>query len=88
MNKLQYCSTKELLKKEIINKYDGKKLGCAKYFTIDLNCGNLISMTFNAPGSGMFCKADDMITVAWCDIEKIGEDVIIVCLPSAKPKKS
>ena len=87
MSKNLYCTTKELLKKEIINKYDGKRLGCPKYFAVDLSCGKLLSMSFNPPGAGMFSKCDDLITVAWCDIEKIGEDVIIVCLPSLKPEK-
>ncbi len=80
MKKTNYPFTtgKELMQKEVINKYDGGKLGYVKNFGIDLCTGCLCSIILPPVCGGLFPKKEDEIVIPWGDIEKIGKDVILV----------
>ena len=71
---------RDLAKKDVINKSDGKKLGHVCDVGIDPFCGSITSIMVPQPGS--FFRFNDNCTVIPFDrIEKMGEDVIIVDAP-------
>jgi YlmC/YmxH family sporulation protein len=78
---LTFCGLRE---KEIINVADGKRLG--KLLDIVMTgTGKIIG--FVAPGERRFFKggADNNVFVPWCNVCKIGDDVILVELGGALP---
>ena len=82
---LTYC---ELRKKDVINLVDGRKLG--RLIDVIFNIKGHIE-GFVVPGIKKWAlfKTTDNIFIKWCDIKKIGEDVILVELrphSSARPK--
>lgn len=69
----------ELQDKDIINVKDGKKIGNIIDIVINLE-GNLQSIIVEqTKGMRVFNSKED-IEIAWKQIEKIGEDVILVKL--------
>jgi len=69
----------ELQDKDIINVKDGKKIGNIIDIVINLE-GNLQSIIVEqTKGMRVFTSKED-IEIAWKQIEKIGEDVILVKL--------
>ncbi|MDR1906346.1 MAG: YlmC/YmxH family sporulation protein [Clostridiales bacterium] len=78
---LTFC---ELREKEIINIADGKKLG---RITDIVMTGKGKVMGIVAPGERKLFKggADNNIFVPWCNICKIGNDVILVELGGNLP---
>ena len=92
---MRICSVCELKNKEIINVCDGARLGYVSDVELDLDSGRVISLI--APGQTRlfdFGKCEP-IRILWCDIERIGEDVILarraerlcVCENDRPPKK-
>jgi YlmC/YmxH family sporulation protein len=71
---LTFC---ELRKKDVINLIDGRRLG--RIIDVIFNIKGHIE-GFIVPGirKWTFFKACDNIFIKWCDIKKIGEDVILV----------
>ena len=75
---MSICSVNVLKNKEVINLCDGSRLGYVSDIEIDLDCGSVISLL--VPGDARlfsFGKCE-LIRVLWCDIERIGDDVILV----------
>ncbi len=69
----------ELQNKDVINISDGKKVGNIIDIIIDLN-GKMSSMIVEqGKGIAIFTNKED-IEIKWQQIEKIGEDVILVKL--------
>ena len=68
----------ELTKKQVVNVCDGKILGCICDLGLDLCDGRIKSVIL--PGSGVFASlsAKNRIVIPCCDIERIGDDVILV----------
>ncbi len=66
-----------LREKEVIVSCSGKKLGFPKDLIIDCECGKLQALILCPSGFGLFRREERRIP--WCDIERIGEDVIWVC---------
>ncbi len=68
-----------LQKKEVINLCDGCRLGYVCDLEIDLCTGKICSIV--VPGEGrwlsLFGKCEDYV-IPWCEIKKIGEDIILV----------
>ncbi|HEY8419398.1 MAG TPA: YlmC/YmxH family sporulation protein [Clostridia bacterium] len=83
---LTYC---ELRKKDVINLVDGRRLGKIIDVVFDIR-GRIEG--FVVPGFKKWAvfKTTDNIFIRWCNIKKIGEDVILVELrpsyQSARPK--
>jgi len=64
-----------LREKEVIVTCSGKKLGFPKDLIIDCECGKLQALILCPAG---FFRREER-RIPWCDIERIGEDVIWVC---------
>ena len=74
------CRIRDLRCKEVINICDGTRLGFVSDVELDLDCGTVIALL--VPGCQKlfdfkFGKCD-FVRVLWCDIERIGDDVILV----------
>lgn len=71
--------TSELKVREVVNILDGKKLGVIQDIEIDLESGNVRSVSI--PGGnrilGFFGRGDEIV-IPWEKIKKIGVDVILV----------
>lgn len=69
----------DLRNKEVIDIFDGKRLGFVCDCEIDIYSGRLVSIVV-PHGSGRFSfmnKQEDLI-IPWVNIKKIGSDIIIV----------
>ena len=73
--------TSELWAKEVINIADGRRLGLVEDVEVDLKQGRIEAIVI--PGKhglfGIFNGTQDVV-INWDQIEKIGEDVILVRL--------
>lgn len=65
--------------KDVVNVADGKRLGHIGDIEINLNTGKIEAIIINGSGKvlGFFGKEEELI-IAWKNILKIGEDVILV----------
>jgi len=66
-----------LKEKEVIVACSGKKLGYPKDLLFDCACGKLEALVLCCKGLSLFGKKERRIP--WCEVERIGEDVIWVC---------
>ena len=68
----------DLAKKQVVNVCDGKLLGNVCDMDVDVCSGDVRALILN--GSGLFASlsAKNRITIPWRDIERIGEDAILV----------
>ncbi len=69
----------DLQKKEVINIFDGKRMGFLYDVEIDLSTGKIGSII--VPGRtrffGLFGKGEEYI-ISYEDIKKVGDDIILV----------
>ncbi len=69
----------ELQNKNLVNIENGKNIGNIIDVNIDYESGNIRSFIIETKGSILtFLNKDTDVEVKWNDIEKIGEDVILV----------
>lgn len=73
----------ELRKKDVVNMVDGRRLGRIIDIVFDIK-GRIIGLVTPGFRRMLFLKSTDDIFVPWCDIKKIGDDVILVEL---KPQR-
>ena len=66
-----------LREKEVIVVSSGRKLGFPKDIIIDCSCGKIEALLLCRQGGFLFQKEHQRIP--WCDVERIGEDVIWIC---------
>ncbi len=75
----QSCRVFDLSYKEVINLHDGARLGYVGDVDIDLESGRVTALII--PGRlrllGLLGREEDAV-VPWENIEKIGEDIILV----------
>lgn len=76
---MKFCCLTQLCKKEIICTQDGRKLGYPTDIQIDCKCGQIINIIVPDKSAFSIFKGKDCIKIPWCDVERIGEDVIWVC---------
>ena len=77
----RYC-TSELRKLEIVNSCDGAKLGCATDFEFEAegDCTKVTALIVcGCRGFFGFGAVDDL-RIPWCNVQCIGEDIILVRL--------
>ena len=69
----------ELQNKNLVNVSNGKNIGNIIDVNIDYQSGNIKSFIIESKGSILtFSNKDNDMEVKWNDIQKIGEDVILV----------
>ena len=69
----------ELQNKNLVNVSNGKNIGNIIDVNIDDQSGNIKSFIIESKGSILtFLNKDNDMEVKWNDIQKIGEDVILV----------
>ena len=69
----------ELQNKNLVNVSNGKNIGNIIDVYIDYQSGNIKSFIIESKGSILtFLNKDNDMEVKWNDIQKIGEDVILV----------
>ncbi len=73
------CSMYEMGDKEVINLHDGVRLGYITDAEIDINTGQVVCFIIEGRRKffGLMGKEPD-ISIKWEDIEKIGEDLILI----------
>ncbi len=70
----------DLQNKEIVNLNDGKNIGVIIDVRVDLETGRIISLLIEPKSKFLnFSRGEDM-EINWRNIERIGEDVILVRL--------
>lgn len=76
--------------KEVVNIKDGARLGFVDDVEFEAASGQIRAMTVLGPAKffGLFGRGDDYY-IRWCDIEKIGHDIILICMetPDRVPRK-
>ncbi len=81
------CSVEELACKDVININDGGRLGFVDDVEIDLDDGKVKSLIVYGRRKffGLMGREDDLV-IPWESIQKIGEDIILVCCePTCRP---
>ncbi|WP_071459369.1 YlmC/YmxH family sporulation protein [Bacillus massilinigeriensis] len=65
--------------KDVVSVSDGRKLGNIEDFEININTGKIEALVIGGAGKvlGFFGKEDEIV-IAWEQVLKIGEDVILV----------
>ena len=76
MANIGFC---ELRRKEVINLRDGARLGAVCDLEVDLCSGTVCSIVVPGPPKmwGLL-KSDEELVIPFCEINKIGDDVILV----------
>ena len=69
----------DLKQKEVINIQDGSRLGFVSDVDINVKTGCIINIIVDGPCKifGLFGK-DTEYVINWCNIKKIGDDIILV----------
>lgn len=71
----------DLQSKNLVNMNDGKNIGNIIDVKINEETGNIDSLIIESKGNVFsFLNKDIDVEIAWADIKKIGEDVILVSL--------
>lgn len=84
---MRICSLSELKNKEVVNIMDGCRLGYVSDVEIDLDCGRVVSLIVPSEVKLFSFGKCATIRILWCDIEKIGADIILVrCVEAIPPR--
>ncbi len=77
----------DFCEKEVVNVNDCKCLGNVRDIEIDTECGEVTALIVPGPGKywGLFCK-DFEFCIPWCNVVKIGPDIILVNLEEKEMK--
>ncbi|MEG1559284.1 MAG: YlmC/YmxH family sporulation protein [Clostridia bacterium] len=69
----------ELCSKEVINICDGAKLGCIADLELDSCTGQISAIIVPGPTRCFgLLRSDEEFVIPYCNIKKIGDDVILV----------
>lgn len=72
-----------LIKKEVVNIYDGCRIGNVCDLEIDTLCGRVNSII--VPKGGFSLKKRQVYVIKWEQIERIGGDTVLVRLSKSPP---
>lgn len=90
---MRICSVCDLKNKEVINLCDGTRLGFVTDVELDLDCGRAVALIVPECTKLFDFGKGGFVRILWCDIERIGDDVILVRAkfplnePPGKPRK-
>ena len=82
--RFDFCTFRELAKKDVINQKDGKKLGRICDVGLEPCSGRLLSLIVPDPECGPFTLKREETVIPFDRIARFGEDVIIVDLGAAE----
>ena len=68
----------ELQNKEVVNILDGRNIGNIIDAKVDLQSGEIVSLIVETKGKIISFSRNEESEVKWQNIERIGEDVILV----------
>ena len=71
----------DLRQKEVVNLQNGARMGKIIDLIVDSNGKNVLGVV--VPGVRRFFRASEDIFVPWCNISKIGNDVILVSMDAS-----
>ena len=77
------CCISDLRSKEVINISDGRRLGCIGDLEFDANSGRIISIMIPCDGRLFGFGRKQHIVILWEDVEKIGDDAVLVKINAA-----
>lgn len=81
---MRYITTEELARMEVINLCDGGRLGYPAALELCVEEGRVTALLIPKE-NGLFCFGRaEQYRIPWCRIECIGEDTVLVKLPSAE----
>ncbi|MDR1410248.1 MAG: YlmC/YmxH family sporulation protein [Oscillospiraceae bacterium] len=71
----------ELRCKEVINEFNGERLGLVGDVAVDTETGQIVALVlFGRPRwCGLFGRDEDL-HIPWCDVRVVGEETVLVCL--------
>lgn len=69
----------ELCKKEVICISNGRKLGYPTDVRFNSKSGQIIDIVVPCKSTLSLFSGKNCIKIPWCDVDRIGEDVIWVC---------
>ncbi len=75
---MRICRFSDLKNKEVINLSDGGRLGFVSDIELDLDDGRILSLLLPSDAGLFHFGKCGILRVLWCDIERIGDDVILV----------
>ena len=81
------CRVAGLQCKEVINTCDGARLGFVGDVEIDVEGGKVVALVIPPPWSlrCLFRPGDEQV-VLWEDVERVGDDIILVRRTKPRPK--
>ncbi len=73
------CSVTDLRAKDVVDVHTGNRIGTVYDICVDTCTGCVVALLVYA-GKGFwgFCGKGDEIKVPWCDIQVIGDEIILV----------
>ena len=74
---MKNCRTENFREKVVVDTACGKRLGYVCEVEFDVCSGKITAIVVKGE-SGLFGKGKKDLTIPWCNIEKIGEDIILV----------
>lgn len=75
---MKICTLTELCKKEVISIDCGKKLGYPLDIEVSVKHGELLNLIMPCKSTFTLLSGKNTYKIRWCDIERIGQDVIWV----------
>lgn len=79
------CCISEMKNKEVINVYDGKRLGFVCDVEVDICDARVVAILVPGECEGLFSRAEN-IRIPWACIQHIGDDIIIVNIKDLPPR--
>ena len=79
------CTFSDIRDKEVVNVRDGKRLGYVCDAEIDCVCGKICSIILPGPSKFLGFVRGPVIRIPWERIERIGDDIILVCADNIRP---
>ena len=79
---------KALFSKEVINTSTGERLGYIDDGEIDIECGYIRCFYITSPCKNIFSKNKEIIRIAYEDITRIGNDIILIKSYTKQPKNA
>lgn len=81
---MKQITTYELEEMEVVNLCDGARLGCPSGLELDLKEGRVTALLVPKDCGFSVLGKREIYRIPWCHVECVGEDTILVKLPSGE----